>query len=59
MIRFFNSRNLDVYSTKLRDYLKADKSIDIITIKGIGYQFTMTNLPPECLAFFIIVIILL
>jgi DNA-binding response OmpR family regulator len=38
---FFNSRNLDVYITKLRDYLKADQSIEIITIKGIGYQFTV------------------
>jgi len=38
---FFNSRNLDVYITKLRDYLKEDNSIEIITIKGIGYQFTV------------------
>jgi DNA-binding response OmpR family regulator len=38
---FFNSRNLDVYVTKLRDYLKNDTSIKIITIKGIGYQFTV------------------
>lgn len=38
---FFNSRNLDVYITKLRDYLKSDISIQIITIKGIGYQFTV------------------
>lgn len=37
---FFNSRNLDVYITKLRDYLKDDPSIQIITIKGIGYHFT-------------------
>jgi DNA-binding response OmpR family regulator len=37
---FFNSRNLDVYVTKLRDYLKEDSSIQIITIKGIGYHFT-------------------
>lgn len=36
---FFNSRNLDVYVTKLRDYLKEDPSIEIITIKGIGYNF--------------------
>jgi DNA-binding response OmpR family regulator len=36
---FFNSRNLDVYITKLRDYLKEDPSVEIITIKGIGYQF--------------------
>lgn len=35
---FFNSRNLDVYVTKLRDYLKADPNVEIITIKGIGYQ---------------------
>lgn len=39
---FFNSRNLDVYITKLRDYLKEDSNIEIITIKGIGYQF-VTN----------------
>lgn len=36
---FFNSRNLDVYVTKLRDYLKEDSSIEIITIKGVGYNF--------------------
>jgi DNA-binding response OmpR family regulator len=38
---FFNSRNLDVYITKLRDYLKEDAAIAIITIKGVGYQFTV------------------
>ena len=38
---FFNSRNLDVYITKLRDYLKDDPSIEIITIKGIGYHFAV------------------
>jgi len=36
---FFNSRNLDVYITKLRSYLKEDPSIEIITIKGVGYRF--------------------
>lgn len=36
---FFNSRTLDVYITKLRGYLKADASLEIITIKGIGYRF--------------------
>ncbi|MBY0435166.1 MAG: response regulator transcription factor [Cyclobacteriaceae bacterium] len=36
---FFNSRNLDVYVTKLRDYLEGDPSIEIITIKGVGYHF--------------------
>ncbi len=36
---FFNSRNLDVYITKLRSYLKNDSRLEIITIKGIGYRF--------------------
>lgn len=36
---YFNSRNLDVYITKLRSYLKEDPSLEIITIKGIGYRF--------------------
>lgn len=36
---FFNSRNLDVYITKLRSYLKDDPQLEIITIKGIGYRF--------------------
>lgn len=39
---FFNSRNLDVYITKLRDYFKEDTSIEIITIKGIGYHFSVS-----------------
>ena len=39
---FFNSRNLDVYVTKLRNYLKLDPALQIITIKGIGYRF-VTN----------------
>jgi DNA-binding response OmpR family regulator len=36
---FFNSRNLDVYITKLRNYLKGDSTLEILTIKGIGYRF--------------------
>jgi len=38
---FFNSRNLDVYITKLRRYLKSDSSVEILTIKGIGYRFVI------------------
>ena len=38
---FFNSRNLDVYITKLRSYLKEDPALEIITIKGIGYRFVI------------------
>ena len=36
---FFNSRNLDVYITKLRGYLKSDPAVEILTIKGVGYRF--------------------
>ena len=39
---FFNSRNLDVYVTKLRGYLREDESLNLITIKGIGYRFIVT-----------------
>lgn len=36
---FFNSRNLDVYIARLRDYLREDERVQIITLKGVGYQF--------------------
>lgn len=38
---FFNSRNLDVYITRLRDFLKEDPSVEIVTIKGVGYRFVV------------------
>ncbi|HQR93068.1 MAG: DNA-binding response regulator [Bacteroidetes bacterium 24-39-8] len=38
---FFNSRNLDVYITKIRSYLKDDSKLEIITIKGVGYRFVI------------------
>ncbi|PWT96018.1 MAG: DNA-binding response regulator [Bacteroidetes bacterium] len=38
---FFNSRTLDVYITKLRSYIKSDPTLQIITIKGIGYRFVI------------------
>jgi len=38
---FFNSRNLDVYITKLRSYLKGDETVEILTIKGVGYRFVV------------------
>lgn len=38
---FFNSRNLDVYITRLRSYLREDPSLEIITIKGVGYRFVV------------------
>ncbi len=36
---FYNSRNLDVYITRIREYFSADSSVRIETIKGVGYQF--------------------
>ncbi|TAE35757.1 MAG: DNA-binding response regulator [Runella slithyformis] len=36
---FFNSRNLDVYITRLREYLRQDSSLEILTLKGVGYLF--------------------
>ncbi|MBS1586436.1 MAG: response regulator transcription factor [Bacteroidetes bacterium] len=38
---FFNSRNLDVYIRKLRDYFSEDPRIEIITLKGKGYHFVV------------------
>lgn len=35
---FFNSRNLDVYVTKLREYLREDGAVTILTLKGVGYR---------------------
>jgi DNA-binding response OmpR family regulator len=36
---FFNSRTLDVYIRKIRQYLKDDESISLQTLKGKGYLF--------------------
>lgn len=38
---FLNSRNLDVYVTRLRGYLRGDERVEILTIKGIGYRFVL------------------
>ncbi|HLN21610.1 MAG TPA: response regulator transcription factor [Bacteroidales bacterium] len=38
---YFNSRNLDVYIRKLRNYFAEDPSIRIITLKGSGYIFLL------------------
>jgi len=35
---FFNSRNLDVYVTRLRKYLRMDPDVQLLTLKGVGYQ---------------------
>lgn len=38
---FFNSRNLDVYITKLREYFKDDPAIQIVTLRGVGYHLVV------------------
>lgn len=40
---FYNSRNLDVYISRLRDYFSGDPSIEIITKKGVGYHFVVRS----------------
>ena len=39
---FFNSRNLDVYIRKIRDYFRHDPGIRIQTLKGKGYLFLVS-----------------
>ena len=36
------SRSLDTYVTTLRKYLKQDSSIQIVTIKGVGYKLVVS-----------------
>ncbi len=35
---YFNARSMDVYITKLRKYLKADDTIQIVNVHGIGFK---------------------
>ncbi|MCB0729691.1 MAG: response regulator transcription factor [Ignavibacteriae bacterium] len=35
---YFTSRSMDVYITKLRNYLKDDDSIEIVNIHGVGFK---------------------
>ncbi|NSL85945.1 response regulator transcription factor [Chitinophaga solisilvae] len=35
---FFNARNMDVYITRLRKYLKQDESIQIVNVRARGYK---------------------
>ena len=38
---FFNARSMDVFITKLRKYLKADKRVEIVNVRGVGYKLIM------------------
>lgn len=37
----YNSRNLDVYIRKLRIYFENDPKIQLITLRGVGYHFSI------------------
>ncbi len=36
-----NARSMDVYITKLRNHLADDSSIQILTLRGVGYRFVV------------------
>jgi len=38
---FFHSRRLDVYVRKLRSYLQYDDKVNLITLRGLGYRFSV------------------
>ena len=40
---YFNSRSLDVYVKKLRDYFSEDSGISILTLRGVGYRFNIED----------------
>ncbi len=40
---YANSRTLDVYISRIRDYLSADNRVRILTIKGVGYRLQAGN----------------
>jgi len=42
---FYNSRNLDVYISRMREYFAPDPAIEIVTLKGIGYHFLINPNP--------------
>jgi two-component system, OmpR family, response regulator TrcR len=40
----FNSKTMNVYINRLRNYLESDKSVQILTIRGFGYKLIERNL---------------
>jgi DNA-binding response OmpR family regulator len=41
---YFTSRSMDVYITKLRNYLKADSKIQIVNVHGAGFKLIIEEL---------------
>ncbi len=40
---YFNARSMDVYVTKLRKYLKADPSLELINVHGVGFKLVINE----------------
>ncbi|MFN8358322.1 MAG: response regulator transcription factor [Candidatus Kapaibacterium sp.] len=38
---YFNGRSMDVFITKLRKYMKEDRSVEIVNIHGTGYKLSI------------------
>lgn len=38
---FFNARNMDVYITRMRKYLRGDESIQIMNVRGRGFKLVV------------------
>ena len=39
----FNNKTMNVYISRLRNYLDSDKSVEILTIRGFGYKLIVRN----------------
>jgi len=39
---YFNARSMDVYITKLRKYLKADPTVELMNVHGIGFKLLVS-----------------
>lgn len=40
---YYNLRSLNVFISRLRGYLAADKRVDIQSVRGVGYRMIITN----------------
>lgn len=38
---YFNARSMDVYIAKLRKYLRADESVELINVHGVGFKLVV------------------
>jgi DNA-binding response OmpR family regulator len=38
---FYNSRNLDVYIRKIRNYFQASAQVSLVTLKSVGFKMIL------------------